>query len=105
MKKPVWPWNTSANVRYLYYFRINLYQDPDRTVNTQSGNSLATKNNLIKIKPEQDQRRVRQHVVKEPEILKRPGERRLLRPVWVATLSFEIKVEVEAERKQTTDQI
>ena len=105
MKKPVWPWNTSANVRYLYYFRINLYQDPDRTVNTQSGNSLATKNNLIKIKPEQDQRRVRQHVVKEPEILKRPGERRLLRPVWVATLSFEIKVEVEAERKQTKDQI
>lgn len=105
MKKPVWPWNTSANVRYLYYFRINLYQDPDRTVNTQSGNSLATKNNLIKIKPEQDQRRVRQHVVKEPEILKRPGERRLLRPVWVTTLSFEIKVEVEAERKQTKDQI
>ena len=107
MKKPVWPWNTSANVRYLYYFRINLCQDPDRTVNTQSGNSLATKNNLIKIKPEQDQRRVRQHVVKEPEILKRPGERRLLRPVWVATLSFEIKVEVEieVERKLTTDQI
>ena len=107
MKKPVWPWNTSANVRDLYYFRINLCQDPDGTVNTQSGNSLATKNNLIKIKPEQDERRGRQHVVKEPEILKRPGERRLLRPVWVATLSFEIKVEVEveAERKQTTDQI
>lgn len=47
----------------------------------------------------------RQRVVKEPEILKRPCERRLLRPVWVATLGFEIKAEVEAERKQTTDQI
>ncbi len=105
MKKPVWPWNTSANVRYLYYFRINLCQDPDRTVNTQSGNSLATKNNLIKIKPEPDERRGRQRAVKEPEILKRPGDRRLLRPVWVATLSFEIKVEAEAERKLTTDQI
>lgn len=105
MKKPVWPWNTSANVRYLYYFRINLCQDPDRTVNTQSGNSLATKNNLIKIKPEQDERRGRQRVVKEPEILKRPADRRLLRPVWVATLGFEIKVEAEAERKLTTDQI
>jgi len=45
--------------------------------------------------------------VKEPEILKRPCERRLLRPVWVATLGFEIKAEaeIEAERKQTTDQI
>ncbi|KQN68278.1 hypothetical protein ASE99_02665 [Serratia sp. Leaf51] len=74
-------------------------------MNTQSGNSLATKNNLIKIKPEPDERRGRQRVVKEPEILKRPCERRLLRPVWVATLGFEIKAEVEAERKQTTDQI
>ncbi len=44
-----------------------------------------------------------QRAVKEPEILKRPGERRLLRPVWVATLGFEIKA--EAERKRTTDQI
>ena len=29
---------------------------------------------------------------KEPEILKRRGDRRLLRPVWVATQGFEFEV-------------
>jgi len=42
--------------------------------------------------------------LKEPEILKRRGDRRLLRPVWVATQGLEVEVEVEVEVKVAIEQ-
>ncbi|WP_232829915.1 hypothetical protein, partial [Rahnella sp. AN3-3W3] len=39
----------------------------------------------------------RQRAVKEPEILKRRGDRRLLRPVWVATHGVGVDLEVKAK--------
>ena len=47
MKKPAEGMNTSSNVRYLYYFRIKNYQDPDKTKLKQCFNSVVTRNNLI----------------------------------------------------------
>ncbi|MGP6469144.1 hypothetical protein [Rahnella aceris] len=40
-----------------------------------------------------------ERAVKEPEILKRRGDRRLLRPVWVATQGLDLEVEVEVKVK------